>query len=226
MVRNESSTELIQLLDNREEAIRLNAVLAMEKLGVEEGSTKLFELLKRDSSPEVRIAALNTLATLKDPLIEKAIEQALSDKEKIVRVRGLALIGQLEMSKELTAKLLAEVIQKRSKEEKQVAVLTLGAMPSEYSEDIFNKLLNRLEKGDLEPEIHLELAEAIDSTSSGPLKKRFEEISKNLSSEELFSSYEASLFGGNEEVGRRIFFQHQTAQCMKCHSFDDFGGNA
>ncbi len=226
IVRNEASDPLIQLLNNREETLRLNAVLAIGKLGVEKGSSQLFELLKSDRSPEVRIAALNTLATLEYPQIDKAIEQALSDREKIVRVRGLDLIGQQNVSQELTANLLAEVINKRSPEEKQAAVFTLGSLPVEYSRDIFSKLLDRLEKGDLEPEIYLELAEAIDSTRSEPLQNRFEKITNKLSSEELFSSYEATLFGGNEQLGRRIFFQHQTAQCMKCHSFDDFGGNA
>lgn len=226
LVKNEASNPLIQLLKNREETIRLNAVLAMGKLRIEKGYSHLFDLLQRDSSPNVRIAALNTLATLEYEQMDKAIEQALADREKMVRVRGLDLIAEQNVSKELTANLLAEVIQKRSAEEKQAAVLTLGSLPPEYSQDIFNNLLDRLERGDLEPEIHLELAEAIGSTRSNPLKTRFEEITNNLSSEELFSSYEATLFGGDEGMGRRIFFQHQTAQCMKCHSFDDFGGNA
>jgi putative heme-binding domain-containing protein len=28
------------------------------------------------------------------------------------------------------------------------------------------------------------------------------------------------------ERGRNIFFQNQTAQCIRCHAYDDMGGNA
>ena len=31
---------------------------------------------------------------------------------------------------------------------------------------------------------------------------------------------------GNVRAGRSIFFQNQTAQCIRCHAYDDMGGNA
>ncbi|MCK7555475.1 c-type cytochrome [Chitinophaga sedimenti] len=40
------------------------------------------------------------------------------------------------------------------------------------------------------------------------------------------ASYASSLNGGDPNRGRRIFFQNQNAQCMRCHSYDDKGGNA
>src|SRR5690606_33221420 len=68
--------------------------------------------------------------------------------------------------------------------------------------------------------------EAIDSTKSEPLIARYRTISRGFSTDELLASYTSSLEGGNPERGRRVFFQHQQAQCMKCHSYDDRGGNA
>ena len=40
------------------------------------------------------------------------------------------------------------------------------------------------------------------------------------------SAYAGSLTGGDAEKGRRIFFRNQSAQCIRCHSYDDVGGNA
>ena len=225
LVREEATNPLIRLLNSREDFVRLTAAQAIGRLDIRKASPNLFDILQKDQEPQVRIAALNALATMEDVQMEKAIEQALSDREKMVRVRALDLIADQDVSQELTANLLAEVIEKRSTEEKQAALLTLGSLPTEYSKEIFSDLLNKMEKGNLAPEIHLELAEAIDSTRSDSLIIRFKEI-RSIGSDDMLASYEGTLYGGNERLGRRIFFQHQTAQCMKCHSFDDFGGNA
>jgi putative membrane-bound dehydrogenase-like protein len=226
LVREEATSPLIQLLGDREKSLRINAVRAIAKLKIEKASSQLFGMLQKDSEPEVRVSALTALAEMKDKQIDKAIQRAISDKEKSVRIKGLELLATQDVSKELTARLLAEVIDKRSVEEKQAAVLTLGSLPVRYSQEIFEDLLDRLEQGKLVPGIHLELAEAIDSTHSQTLTSRYDKISAGKGSESALAAYQGSLYGGNEQVGRKIFLQHPTAQCMKCHSFDDYGGNA
>jgi putative heme-binding domain-containing protein len=40
------------------------------------------------------------------------------------------------------------------------------------------------------------------------------------------ASYAGSLLGGDANKGRDVFFNNQNAQCMKCHAYDDRGGNA
>jgi putative heme-binding domain-containing protein len=35
-----------------------------------------------------------------------------------------------------------------------------------------------------------------------------------------------ALAPGNVEKGRNIFYQNQTAQCIRCHAYGDMGGNA
>ena len=42
----------------------------------------------------------------------------------------------------------------------------------------------------------------------------------------MVSAYNGSLYGGDADRGKRIFFQNQAAQCVRCHSYDDKGGNA
>ena len=80
--------------------------------------------------------------------------------------------------------------------------------------------------GKLPSYIYLELAEAIDSTRSPELIARYKEISASLSPDELASAYAGSLAGGDAERGKYIFFKDEAAQCIKCHSYDDLGGNA
>jgi putative heme-binding domain-containing protein len=130
------------------------------------------------------------------------------------------------MPKDVMVTLLSEVINTRTIEEKQAALITLGTVPVETSQSVLEDLLGKMEEGKLPAEIHLELAEAIDSTGSASLKERYSQISSTLSPDSLFATYKSSLVGGDVNKGRNLFFRNQTAQCMRCHSYDDLGGNA
>ncbi len=226
LVKKQATNPLLQLLNQKNDVLRLQAVKAIGKLQIGDGSSRLYSLLKSDSEPSVRIAALDALVSLDDRQLDKAIAQALADREKYVRIAGLELLATQDISDSLKASLLAEVIQKRSIVEKQAALKTLGGISVVHSKAIFEGLLTQLGKGELAPEIHLELAEAIEGTGSISLKEKYEGMGIKEGSTAKLTAYEGSLYGGDPALGKTIFFQHQTAQCMKCHSYDDFGGNA
>ncbi|WP_224998829.1 HEAT repeat domain-containing protein [Cesiribacter sp. SM1] len=234
LVSSKAADAFIKLSAHRDLGLRLSAVNAIGKLKIDQGADRLLALLKTDSQAKLRVAALRALALLDSPQIDQAIELALTDKDKTVRVAGLDLLPKLDISKELMVSLLSDVIEKRTTEEKQAALLTLGTLPVANSQAVFEGLLQRMEKGTLAPEIQLELAEAIDSTRSQTLIASLKEISAKAApgtaaagaAVPASASFAGVLHGGDAELGRKIFFQHQTAQCMRCHSFDDMGGNA
>ena len=226
LVQTASTDHLIQLLSHREEGIRLHSAMVIGKLEISDAVPQLLSLLKGDKEAEVRVASLRSLAVLEGGHQDQAIEQALSDPDKDVRVAGLDLLNNLDIPKELVVNLLSEVIEKRTTEEKQAAVLTLGSVPLEDSQPIFNELLSQLESGSLPREIHLELSEAIEDTESDELIKRYIDYNSALSTDSLTASYTGSLYGGNVDLGRRVFFRHQSGQCIRCHAYDDMGGNA
>ena len=94
---------------------------------------------------------------------------------------------------------------------------------------MLENLIQRLEDGKLPVGIQLELADAVDSTQSDALKARLAQVRANasdLTGDALLASYEDCLEGGDPERGRAIAFRNSTAQCMKCHAYDDYGGNA
>ncbi|MBT1705588.1 HEAT repeat domain-containing protein [Chryseosolibacter indicus] len=227
-VQTKSTQSLIQLTANTNASIRLHAVTALGKLLVAEASSDLVSRLKSDSAPEVRIASLRALANLPGNKMDGAIKQALADKDKRVRIVGLELLSKMDIPESLAVSLLADAINTKTTEEKQAALLTLGNIPVQHSQKVFDQLLTKLEEGQLPAEIQLDLSEAIDLTKSAELKTRFKQATSKASNsaDSLKVNYAGALMGGNPERGRSIFFRHQTAQCMRCHSFDDFGGNA
>lgn len=225
-VKSQATAMLVQLAENNEMALRLSAVKAIGKLNIHEASAPLFARLKTDQEPEVRAEALKALAVMEDDHIGEAIKQAFSDKEKSVRVVALDLLPKTDMPEDVMVTLLSDVINTRSTEEKQAALITLGSLPAEHSKAVFEGLLSKMAAKKLPAEIHLELAEAIDSTHSTDLMTRYKEITAKLSPDSLKAAYEGALVGGDIAKGRNLFFRNQTAQCMRCHSFNDYGGNA
>ncbi|HKZ65857.1 MAG TPA: HEAT repeat domain-containing protein, partial [Chitinophagaceae bacterium] len=226
LVKNKAGGALVSLLSNKEKVVRISAVKAISKIGIKEGSAYLLGLLKNDREAVVRVEALKALASMKDEKIGEAIKQALSDKDKTVRVAGIDLIDKMNIPKELMVSLLADVINTKTTEEKQAALLTLGNLPVQNSKKVFDDILQKMSSGKLSADIFLELGEAIDSSRSPELITSYKQISATLSPDTLASAYSGSLYGGDADRGERIFFRNQTAQCVKCHSFDDIGGNA
>ncbi|AKD53775.1 DUF7133 domain-containing protein [Spirosoma radiotolerans] len=226
LVKSKTADLYTKLLTHQELALRLSAIKAITKLNLTGASEPLFNRLTGDKEAVVRVAALRALASLNDKQLSKAIETALADNEKSVRVAGLDLVAKSSMPKDRMVTLLSEVINNRTTEEKQAALLTLGKLPVANSQKVFDPLLAKLSAGTLSPELQLELEEAIESSHSPQLTARYKAITAKLSPDALAASYKGSLLGGEPDLGRRIFFRHQTAQCIRCHSYDDLGGNA
>jgi putative heme-binding domain-containing protein len=225
MVKAAASAPLIQLLSSSDSEIRLLAVKDLGKLSIEEAAPQLLRVMKGDNNSEVRVAALKSLSLLPGEM-DGIIKLALADRDKNLRVAGLDLLKQLNIEQDLVVELLAEVIRNRTMEEKQAAVLSLGTISSSYSNALMEELLDQLENGTLPPEIHLELIEAIENSGSSNLSGRLKAYNKGLSPDSLSASYSGSLYGGDESLGSRIFFKNQSAQCIRCHSYDDMGGSA
>ena len=225
-VRNKTGEAFIKLLNNKETIVRLSAVKAVSKLDIRQAGPNLLALLKDDTDEEVKVEALKALAEMQDPSITQAIQIALTGEDKVVRVAGIDLIGKLNIPRPLMVTLLSDVINTKTTEEKQAALLTLGNLPVENTNKVFDGLLTQMTNGKLSPDIYFELGEAIDSTRSPQLITRYKEATSKLSKDELTASFAGSLYGGDAKQGRRIFYRNQSAQCMKCHSYDDMGGNA
>lgn len=222
-VRNATASAYTGALSQSERQVRLSAISAIRRLGISSADEAMAKLVSTDADPAVREAALRGLAALNAPQLNAAIETALADKAREVRVAGLDLLGKAAMPKEQMVRLLTNVLDNGPIEEKQAALLTLGTLPAANSQPVFDKLLSSMQAGTLSPELYLELEEAIESSKSAALTARYKTLSGQLSDADAFKG---SLMGGVADKGRRIFFRHPTAQCIRCHSYNDQGGNA
>ncbi len=225
-LKAQASDVIQQMLTHRNSNLRLAAVQAAGRLALSQTADLLFAKLQNDSNEEVREAALRALAVLEWDEMDRALERATQDPAKIVRIAGLDIMGQMEFDGELLASLLKEVIDNQEIEEKQAALLTLADVEDAHAIPVMEDLLDRWENGNLHPGLVLELEEGLETLGNERLLEKFATIQSSLSTDELLASYAGSLYGGDERAGGRIFFQHQNAQCMRCHAYNDYGGMA
>lgn len=224
-VQKASMAVLTQMMGNKDASIRLHAVKAMGKLKLDAAADILMAQLKKDPSPEVRSTILTALSALKGNHMDEAIKLAIADKEKKVRVTGLDLLNKTELDKALMVSLLDDVITNRTPEEKQAALNTLGSLPLNYSEKILTKLLDQMQAGKLPKAVWLELSDALDASKSSALQSRFTQLIRASSADSLKAVYAGALTGGDPGRGAQIFWANSSAQCVRCHAIDDYGGN-
>jgi quinoprotein glucose dehydrogenase len=225
-VKQNAAEPLFKLTSSKEKVVRVAAVKAIGKLQIESATSYLMTKLRSDPDADVRKEAVKSLAAIQSNETGNAITIALQDKAKDVRATALDLLPKTQIEKPVMVKLLENVIQTKTVEERQAALTTLGALPPEYTKSSFEKFLTLLENKKLPVEVNLELSDAIAATKSQELKQRFKEITSRSSSDTLQASYAGALLGGNEDRGESVFYSHQTAQCVRCHSIGDYGGNA
>ncbi len=226
MVRKTAAQPLVELLKIQDPEVRVSVVSALGNLGITDGSEQLLAVLKNDRNAEVRMAAIRALTAMEASNQEEAIQIALSDSEKTVRAVGLDLLGQLEIADDMKIELLTEVIEKRTVEEKQAALLTLGSLPVASSQKTFENLMVKMESNQLPEDILLEFSEAVELSGSTDLQIKLKGAEEKLWKGDVLASYQSSLEGGDLVKGRSIFFQSQAGQCIRCHAYDDFGGSA
>ncbi|EPR70176.1 HEAT repeat domain-containing protein [Cyclobacterium qasimii] len=226
VLRQMASAPLLKLTNHSNAAIRYAAVNAIGTIKVADTSDKLLSMLKTDRDSKVREAALLALAKSGSEKIDVALEQSITDKDKSVRVAGLGILGELDLSGNTVAALLEKVILNQTVEEKQAAITTLGKVDETYATPVFEKLLDELSNKKLPAAVELELSEALETLGNANLLTKYKAITDKRYEGDVLASYNGSLYGGDAAKGRKIFFQNQNAQCIRCHAYDDFGGIA
>lgn len=221
-----ASKILISSLSNNNPEIRVASAKAIGKLKVKEAESNLLASLKSDPSVETKIQALTALKAMNSQLLGEGIQVALASKEYPIRVQGLALLGETDLPKEQKVALLSDVILTQTNVEKQSALLALGGLEGSSEFPVWSRILSDFENDNIAQPVWVELEEAIELTGSPELKSQFNDMLAEKAGEEKWRMFAGALAQGNAQLGESVFLENQTAQCIRCHAYDDMGGNA
>ncbi len=203
------------------------AITAVGKLGATELTDHLLNIFSSSTRSRTKRATLRSLAEMKYDGLAEVLQIALEDKAFTVRSEALSLVPEADITDERAVSLYRKVLEKQhtSAAKSQIALSALGDFQSSESVGALNAQFDRLEAGKLREEVHLDLIDAIEKQGNEELLTRLEESYKARSDDPL-ARYTAALKGGNARSGSSLFWNHEAAQCIRCHSLQEWEGDA
>ncbi len=217
---------LDDLLKATDADVQVAAAKAAAKLGSPANAPTLLELLKTNTSEEVRAASLEGLFNMKSDLLPQALEIARADQSEGVRSIALEIIPESGLEEEKAVELLASILKIGTLEEKQAALRALGAIKGEKAATALRQPLVQLMAGALPKEIHLDIIDAVEQQGNAALLEKLQKYQDAKDKTDELAMYREALYGGDREAGEDLFYQHAAAQCVRCHSIFETGGNA
>jgi len=222
LVSSKINQQIDKLLAERSPIVLTSTANMLKNLEIEAHNDKLASIYKSSGSPAVKATILPVLTALNYDKLEPLIQAGMADSNSKVRTSAIALIDQLEISRESLTNLIAPIFNKGTLQEKQSLLNILGEMPFEKTEPVLIDLTEKLVNNELSQDIILDVKEAITSTESASLKAKLAEMDTN--NEISVANFKETLFGGDVVQGRRYFYRSTAGQCTRCHAIGGNGG--
>jgi quinoprotein glucose dehydrogenase len=177
-----------------------------------------------DSSQEgeVRAAALEALAALKDANLRNVANAALGDQDATLRAAGRRILARIDPKAALP--LLETTVYNGELVERQGALAELAGIKSEEADAVVAQALDNLLAGRIPADTQLDVLLAAESHRTPAVEQKLAQYEATRKADDPLSAYRESLQGGNAERGRRIFFEKTEVSCVRCHEVNDVGG--
>lgn len=208
------------LLDRGPGKLKEAVMVAIRKLSIERAAPKLARLAgSTKESANVRAEAIATLRSLGDPRLAEVVAVALEDSSGTVRSAAHEALAGLDPQQALPV--FNAALEKGSTAEKQKVLRLLGDLPGEKASGVLERWMRRLLNGSTPASIRLDLLEAAAKKPAlAPLVQEY----ANRPRAGRLADHRDLLEGGDEEAGRKIFFERTDVSCLRCHRIGDKGG--
>ena len=182
--------------------------------------------LRTDASPQVRLASLRALQSLKTGNMDELMRIALADKDPAVRRAALGILPGLPMTAAAKAQHLASLIKDGALPERQGAFEVLGTLKTAESRRVLGAYLDELTAGTLVPEVQIDLLDAVQADGAPALTRRIEAYQKAQKADTLVAAFRPALLrGGDARRGQRVVAENPAAECTRCHALGGRGAD-
>jgi quinoprotein glucose dehydrogenase len=214
--------KVLGLVARSPKAVRTEFVAAARKLDLKEAGPVLADLVAdAKEEPEVRVEALNTLASLKDARIGEAAKKATAANDGRVRNAGRAVLFRTDP--EGVLRQLRDALAGTDVAERQGAFALLAENPSAGSDALIEEWLDKVAAKSAPPELWLDVLEAAGKSKSERIKRRLAGY-ENARPKDDLGKYREALAGGDAARGRDILLHKEAVECQRCHKLDGEGG--
>jgi quinoprotein glucose dehydrogenase len=214
--------QLARLLQDSADRVRAAAAQTVAALQISSAADPLLNVVRGAGNSVPRVEALRALAALKDSRLAEAISLAQNDSSEALRKEALKFQSQLKPSGALAQ--IERTLENGTVGEKQSALATLGAMKEKEAAALLLTWLDKLIAGSVPAELQLDVLEAADKHDTAEIKTKLQAYEAAINKQDELAPFKISLYGGNAEDGRKIFFERAEAACVRCHTIAGQGG--
>jgi quinoprotein glucose dehydrogenase len=225
-VKDQLQTAILNLLNEQNSDIQIVASKAIGKLNLANTADALFNLVKNSKSKEVKTAALFALDKTKASTLDKALEIAINDKDKEVRSTALEILPGSSIEEGKAVKLFEKVLTSGSSLEQQATLAALGSFKGEAAVNVLGGFMDQLSAGTASADIQLDILEAVTIQANPTLLQKLKAYEDAKPKDSKIADFIETLSGGNSNKGRDVFYNNEAAQCVRCHTVFEYGGNA
>lgn len=212
------------LLTSEDPVVQQEAATAAGKLKQTSSEPQLVKLSTNHSNPKVRSAALEALFALESQHLTAALQAAFKDKDPEVRSAALAILPESNIAEDQAVTLCRQIMTGGTYREQQVALSALGNMKHPSAVQALDQYLGWLDSGKAIPEIQLDIIEAVIKQNNPEQVTRLNNYEASKPADDPVSPYLETLHGGDSQKGQDIFYTHESAQCVRCHTIFETGG--
>ena len=205
------------LLADNIPAVREAAVFSLGDLGFTEALAQLNEVMRKDKSPRVRIAALNNLQKLQYEAMGDAVFAAMNDKDQDVRMTALGLLPTLDLPVKDVVEMHRILLDTGSVGEQQAAYISLANVDAPEAHQVLAEKVQALIAGKIEPAVQLEVITAAEKADTAELKTLLADYESRKDPNNPLEKYREALLGGDVQAGQDLFRYNSAAQCVRCH---------
>jgi quinoprotein glucose dehydrogenase len=196
-------------------AVRAAAASAAAALKIESAGEALLASVRSNGGASARVEALRALAALNDSRLPEALQAAQADASEEMRKEAIKYQAESKSGGALAQ--IENVLQNGTIGEKQTALGTLGSMTNKEADEILLTWLDKLEAGQVDKQLQLDVLDAAGKRSFVSIKAKLAAINAALPQNDPLAPFRVSLYGGNAQDGKKIFFERPEAACVRCH---------
>jgi quinoprotein glucose dehydrogenase len=215
-------SELPNLLKPGPEEVRLAAIEAASRLDVDAVAGDLVQIVtNKAETAKIRVTALKALEKFKDPRLSQVLSSISTDSNSELRKEASTLRVKGQSGDTLGT--LVAMLNNGVIPEKQTAIEMLGTLPGKSADPVLLMWLDRVVSGKAPPELDLEILEAAAKRNDPLIKSSLDRFNKGRANDPMAQRSEC-LAGGDANLGKKIFFERQDVQCIRCHKLAGTGG--
>jgi putative heme-binding domain-containing protein len=218
--------KIADLLNEKNSEIQVAAAKVVAKLNLVKKGVVLFDLVRNSKSPKVQKAALEAMNQIKANNLDKALEIAINDDDTEVRSAALTILPESAIAEEKAVELFEKVINEGTILEQQAAFAALGSLKGQEAVDVLVIALDQLIEGNTPLAVQLDVIEAVEAQNNAGLIQKLKTYQDSKDKDSPIADFQETLAGGDAKNGEQLFYNHEAAQCVRCHSIFETGGNA